>query len=136
MMRTPTTIFDLKIRFRNKWKMIFLNSLILYISREPATIFIIEWIIDKIFSLSFIAFISLFLLITSTITPLYHLHVYSSFSLTITFSILSMHLEGCKRKIVGERDVNLEKIRGERDKCYKRWVQVTLGVTSRELHLF
>jgi hypothetical protein len=64
--------------------------------------------------------ISLFLPITSTFTPLYYLHVYPSLSLTITFSILSLHLEGCKRKIGRERDVNLEKIREERDKCYKR----------------
>jgi hypothetical protein len=54
--------------------------------------------------------------------PSYHLHVYSSLSpprlplslsLTVTFSISSLHLEGCKRKIGRERDVNLEKIREE-----------------------
>jgi hypothetical protein len=47
-----------------------------------------------------------------------------------------LHLEGCKRKIGGKRDVNLEKIREERDKCYKRGVQVTPGVTSKELYIF
>jgi hypothetical protein len=30
-----------------------------------------------------------------------------------------LRLEGCREKLEGERDVNLEKIREERDKCYK-----------------
>jgi hypothetical protein len=77
--------------------------------------------------------------------PSYHLHVYSSLSpprlplslsLIVTFSILSLHLEGCKRKIGGERDVNLEKIREELLSSMSSNLIYSSIFLSHLLHLF
>ena len=35
------------------------------------------------------------------------------------FIFIFLRLEGCREKLEGERDVNLEEIREEREKCYK-----------------